>query len=198
MTKEELLYRGTLNADDTVRREVFNTYLPLLHGICLRYVKSSEEADDVVQEGFIKIFTKIESFTWKGKGSFIGWMRRVVVNTAINHYRKASKDDFVEINNDLNGVSDEYFDDDASESLFETVTNSGITDADLIEMLQELPEQFKVVFNLFAIEGYKHKDIAEMLGVPINTSISRYTRAKEKLRKSILKKIENKEIFKNA
>lgn len=191
MTTEELLYRGCLNGDEAVMHEVFRRYLPTLHGTCLRYVDHVDEADDLVQEGFIKIFSNIEKFQYKGEGSFSAWMKRIVVNTAINHYHKTEKNKHIsyEEGNVFDTVNE------GSENMFELIRNAGVTDDDLVHMIQELPEQFRVVFNLFAIENYQHHEIAEMLNIPLNTSLTRYARAKDKLKKTVLQAVKKREVL---
>ena len=159
--------------DRKAQKELYDVYSPVLFGICIRYSKSSTDAEDILQEGFVKIFTKINNF--KGDGSFEGWMRRIIVNTAISHYHKNKKHndnyDITEINEtDVDGYSynsDEY------------------TKEELLSVIDNLPAGYKMVFNLYAIEGYKHKEIGEMLNINANTSKSQYSRAKEKIREKL-------------
>jgi len=191
MITEELLYRGCLNGDNAIQQTVFRQYLPLMHGTCLRYVQHAEEADDLVQEGFIKVFSNVDKFSYKGEGSFVAWMKRIVVNTAINHYHKNVKNKHLSYDElDVAECSSR-----SGEDLFEIIRNAGVTDSHLVAMIQELPEQFRVVFNLFAVENYSHHEIAEMLNIPKNTSLTRYSRAKEKLKKTILQAVKKSEVM---
>ena len=141
-------------------------------GVCLRYCDCSEEAEDVVQNGFISIFENIESF--KGTGSLEGWIRKIMVNTALTHIRKNKK---LKQNIELDSV----------EFMLPSNMDSGDSFAvkDLLKIIQTLPLGFKTVFNLYAIEGYSHREIAEMLNISESTSKSQYSRAKVHLQKLI-------------
>jgi RNA polymerase sigma factor (sigma-70 family) len=152
------------------QKMLYDKYSPLLLGICLRYAGSMDEAEDILQDSFLRIFNNIDEYS--GKGSFKGWLRRIVVNTAITHYHSNMKfrhyvdiEDFVA--NETGGSSFE-------ESLYSS--------EELYLVLNELPAGYRMVFNLYAVEGYKHKEIAEILNIEINTSKSQYSRAKESIR----------------
>ena len=138
----------------------------------MRYALSTDEAQDILQDGFIKILKQINQF--ENKGSFEGWIKRIMVNTAITNYRKNLKHynqfDIDDIHNDVNSVS---------------MFNSDFTHEELLNLIRELPKGYRVIFNLYAIEGYKHKEIAEMLDIDITTSKSQYSRAKKALRKKM-------------
>ena len=141
-------------------------------GVCLRYVNDRETARDLLQDGFVKIFTSIGSFS--GIGSFEGWMRKIFVNCALEYLRKS---DVLREATDLDNTA-ELVNADSS-------AISDISAAELMNMVKELPAGFRTVFNLFAIEGYSHKEIAEMLDITDSTSRSQYTRAKQLLQKKI-------------
>lgn len=173
MTDLEKIIERCKNYDRKAQKELYDVYSPILLGICIRYSKSRQEAEDILQDGFIKILTKINDF--KGDGSFEGWMKRIVVNTAISHFHKNKKHneiyDIDEINEtDIKGHS---------------FGSSDFTKEELLNVINSLPEGYKVVFNLYAIEGYKHKEIADMLNINQNTSKSQYSRAKDKLRQKL-------------
>ena len=157
------------------QRELYDIYSPVLFGICLRYSNSKTDAEDILQEGFIKIFTKINNFS--DKGSFEGWMKRIVVNTAISHYHKNKKHNEV------------YDIDEIKETQVETYKFDDIefTREELFNTIERLPEGYKLIFNLYAIEGYKHKEIAKKLNISENTSKSQYSRAKNKIREMLEK-----------
>jgi RNA polymerase sigma-70 factor (ECF subfamily) len=141
----------------------------------MRYAGDKAEAEDILQDCFIKIFFSINDFS--GTGSFMGWLRKVAVNTAITHYHK-------NIRNRYNVDVEEYM-------LVETGPASFrddlFTSEELYMVLNELPTGYRMVFNLYAVEGYKHKEIAEMLGIDTNTSKSQYSRAKAVLREKLEK-----------
>jgi RNA polymerase sigma-70 factor (ECF subfamily) len=141
-------------------------------GVCLRYADSPEEAQDLLQDGFIKVFERLGSF--KATGSLEGWIKKVMVNTALDNFRKRKHErDNVEIN-----VNDAY--NNTYEEAHDTISAK-----ELLGIIQKLPAGFRTVFNLFAIEGYSHKEISEMLGITESTSKSQYSRARTHLQKTI-------------
>ena len=156
---------------------LYKKYAPLMLGVCYRYSKTKDEAEDVLQEGFIKVFQKIKSF--EGKGSFEGWMRRIMVNTAINNYKANNKhyyhDDIDKDNNNLK--TDDPL-------LFEFDDN--VSKLQVVKLIQELPAGYQMVFNLYVIEGLTHQEIANELEVSINTSKSQLSKARKWLRNRIL------------
>ena len=162
---------------------LYDKYAAKMMGVCFRYSKTKDEAEDVLQEGFIKVFQKIKSF--EGKGSFEGWMRRIMVNTAINNYKANIKHyyhDDVDQDNNINLKTDDTlpfeFDDNVSK-------------LQIVKLIQELPAGYQLVFNLYVIEGLTHQEIAEELEVSINTSKSQLYKARKWLRNKIL---ENKKV----
>ena len=157
------------------QRELYDVYSPVLFGICLRYSNSKADAEDILQEGFTKIFTKINHFS--DKGSFEGWMKRIVVNTAISHYHKNKK------HNEVYDI-DEVKETEVEGYKFDDIE---FTREELFNTIERLPEGYKLIFNLYAIEGYKHKEIAKKLNISENTSKSQYSRAKSKIRKMLEK-----------
>jgi len=146
--------------------KLYEQYAGLLLGICMRYTEDKSEAEDVLQEGFLKIFEHIKEY--QGKGSFEGWMRKIMVNTAITHFHKHKKHYY---HSELDDVHE-------NELQVDITPDSEIAVQELQALLQEMPEGYKMVFNLFAVEGYKHKEIAEQLNIDENTSKSQYLRAK--------------------
>ena len=147
-------------------------YSPVLMGICMRYAHTSDEAEDILQDSFVKILKQIIKF--EKKGSFEGWMKRIVVNTAITNYRK-------NIKRYNQGESDDYNSKFHSTSMYD----SDFTHEELLNIIKELPEGYRVIFNLYAIEGYKHKEIAELLEIDVATSKSQYSRAKKSIRQKM-------------
>lgn len=135
-----------------------------MYAVCLRYAGSSEEAEDILQEGFIKVFKKIDSF--RGDGSFEGWMRRIFVNTAIEHFRRKRY---------LMPVTEK------EENSMEGKYSSALDDLgakDIMALVQELSPGYRTVFNMYVVEGYTHKEIADILGISEGTSKSQLSRAK--------------------
>ncbi|GET32238.1 DNA-directed RNA polymerase sigma-70 factor [Prolixibacter bellariivorans] len=145
-----------------------------MYGVCLRYSKDATEAEDNLQEGFIRVFTKIDQFGFKG--SFEGWMRRIMVNTSLEKFRKQNK---------LYPVEDitVYEGKQLSEDLLAQITAD-----ELLKLVQELPARYRMVFNLYAIEGYSHKEIGDMMGISEGTSKSNLSRARVILQKKVYEK----------
>jgi RNA polymerase sigma-70 factor (ECF subfamily) len=143
-----------------------------MYGVCLRYSKDATEAEDNLQDGFIRVFTKINQYGFKG--SFEGWMRRIMVNTSLEKFRK---------NNHLYPVEDMMI----FESIqYEEDTLSAISADDLLKMIQELPPRYRMVFNLYAIEGYTHQEIAKTMEINEGTSKSNLSRARVILQKKVI------------
>ena len=153
------------------QKALFERFAPKMLTVCLRYSKDQEQAEDILQDGFMKVFGNLTKF--KGSGSFEGWMRRIFVNTAIEHYRK--KNNTYEI----------------QEAHEEGVTNKDLTALDklaaddIVKLISELPNGYRTVFNLFAIEGFSHKEIAGMLKISEGTSKSQFARSKAWLQEKI-------------
>jgi RNA polymerase sigma-70 factor (ECF subfamily) len=168
MSIDELIVEGIIAQNRNAQRTVFDRYKSIMMGICMRYCKSRDEAEDVMMEGFMTIFS--EAHTFRKDGAFEHWMKRIMVNTAINNYRKNLK---------------HYFHSDIDEIDERTMIRSDVTEnysaKDLMKVMQELPEGYKVVFNLYAVEGYKHKEIARMLGITVGTSKSQLSKARKML-----------------
>lgn len=151
------------------QRALFDKFAPKMLAVCQRYLRNNQEAEDVLQDGFVKVFQKIVDF--KMEGSLEGWIRRIVVNTALDTIRKNKKllDDIqVEEVQYKVSFTDHQFD--------------GMDLAQLMKLINEMPDGYRIVFNMFAIEGYSHKEIADTLGVTENTSKSQYSRARAFLR----------------
>jgi RNA polymerase sigma factor (sigma-70 family) len=146
-------------------------YSSQMFGVCLRYAGSKEDAQDVLHEAFLKIFEKIEQF--EARGSFEGWIRRIMVNTALEKYRNQYK--LVRMQDDGREY-DSVSSDDFTES---------ITVSELLLMIRELTPQYRMVFNLYAIEGYSHKEIGEMLNISEGTSKSNLSRARDILQQKV-------------
>ena len=142
-----------------------------MFGICLRYASDYHSAEDILQDGFVKVFRNIRKF--RGDGSLEGWVRRIFVNTAIEQYRKSAKK-YCFTSLDL--VTANSFED---EKLLHFEHN------DLLALVQQLPDGYRLVFNLYSIEGYTHEEIAQKLNVKVGTSKSQLARAKKYLRKLI-------------
>jgi len=171
MTDEQIV-NGCIQKNALAQEFLYKKFSRKMMGVCLRYSDSQEEAEDVVQNGFISVFENIVSF--KGTGSLEGWVRKIMTNTALTNIRKNKK---LKQNIALENV--EY----ALASVSFTDENFAVKD--LLKIIQTLPPGFRTVFNLYAIEGYSHKEIGDMLDISEGTSKSQYSRAKAHLQKII-------------
>lgn len=156
------------------QRALFDKYARKMLGVCMRYAKDSEQAEDILQDGFVKVFNKLKDF--KNEGSLEGWVRRIMVNTALDQIRKNAK-----TMGDMN-IDDVGYKIENNDFMLENLMAE-----DLMKMVQAMPEGYKVVFNMFAIEGYSHSEIADTLGISENTSKSQYSRARAYLRERLEK-----------
>lgn len=154
------------------RKEVYEHYAPSMMALCRRYVSDADDAKDVLQEGFLKIFTEIGQFS--GKGAFGGWVRKIFVNTALDYMRKKNRLKEKELLTDFQYEQQEQIPD------IENVAAD-----DLMHCIAELPDAYRTVFNLFAVEGFRHQEIAEMLSIPESTSRSYFFRARRLLQESV-------------
>lgn len=171
---DETLVKKCVSGNDKAYREFFDRFSPIMMGVALRYMKDTALAEDVLQEGFIKVFNNLHRF--EHKGSLEGWVRRIIVNTALDHIRKYKKEQSnLELDN----------------SHFEVVQKSEVISElqaeVLLNIVKELPDGYRIVFNMYAIEGYSHKEIAKQLKISENTSKSQYSRANTLLRKLLEK-----------
>ncbi len=171
MNETELITK-CLNNDTSAQSRLYSRFAPKMFGVCLRYADDYETAKDYLQEAFISVFTMLH--TYSGNGSFEGWIRRIVVNTALQNLRKNSIIDY----------KYELTDVDFSEFQTEHIIES-ISAGELVNIIATLPKGFRTVFNLYAIEGYSHKEIAEMLDISEEGSRSQYSRARKSLQKMI-------------
>ena len=163
-TDKELIER-CLENDPRAQEFLYKQFSRRMYGVCLRFARNTLEADDILQEGFIKVFTFLKDF--RQEGSLEGWIRRTIVNTAINYY-----------NSKQNEWKETSIDKAESYQSVTEDTLDKISTADLLNIIHELPEGYRMVFNLYIIEGYNHQEIAEMLHISENTSKSQLSRAR--------------------
>ncbi len=165
------LVTACIKQDRKAQRDLYERFAPVMHTVCLRYVKNTAEAEDVLLKGFMKVFQNIKSF--RQEGSIEGWIRRIVVNEALMYIRR-NKTMYLEVDID-----------EAHEA--KTVRVDHLVEQDLMRLVQSLPLGYSTVFNLFVIEGYAHQEIADMLNISEGTSKSQLSRAKQVLRNLIIK-----------
>lgn len=178
MSLSELI-QGCLEKNTKSQEQLYQLYAGKLFSVCLKYSRSYVEAEDNLQDGFLIIFDKIEQY--KFAGSFDGWAKRVMINNVLQQYRKTT---FLELVNDV-------VDDTSIE-----IDDENISLEFLLKIIQELPDRYRLVFNLYVMDDYSHKEIAEMLGITIGTSKSNLARAKMSLKEKIDKSQEK--IFPSA
>ncbi len=175
--KEMAFVKKCLNNDKTSQELLYRRNAAKMLGVCLRYSRNKMDAEDILQEGFIKVFRYLKNF--KGKGSLEGWIKRIIINTAINYYKANLKhtgqQDITDYSKDVN-LKNEIIDE--------------LTINELLEYIRKLPEGYRMVFNLSVIEGYSHKEVAEKLNISLNTSKTQLFRARRALRQMIIKQNE--------
>lgn len=174
--QQDQLIQKVIDGDSKAQKVFYDQFSRKMYGVALRYARDRDEANDILQEGFIKIFNNLSSF--RSEGSLEGWVRRTIVNTAINYYKK-----------NLKHVHQADFE---MAMIFEESDVVSIVDQlsaeDLLRKIQEMPDGYRTVFNLNVIEGYTHKEIGDMLNISENTSKSQLARA----RAFMQKRLENK------
>ena len=180
MNTDEQIIVGCLEGKRKSFSLLFKIYAPVMLGVCMRYCKNRIDAEDVMQDGFIKVFSQIHKF--RREGSFEGWIKRIMINAAIDNYQTNLKHAFHEDVSEIDQTTllSDYpgEDDDLPEEM-------KIPHDKLMEMIQELPDGYRMVFNLFAIENYNHKEIALLLGISENTSKTQLLKARKALRNKI-------------
>jgi len=173
------ILKGCLKGDRKSQEQLYKMFSKRMFGLCLQYADNYDDASDILQEGFIKVFRKMDQFS--GKGSFEGWMRRIMINTALERYR--SQMHLYPLTE--NSISkDELF----HEEVFENLSSQ-----DLVKLVQGLSPRYRMVFNMYAIEGYSHKEIAETMGITVGTSKSNLSRARDILQEKVKKYYGNSE-----
>ena len=176
---ENDLIQGCIDGDRQMQELLYKRYASKMYGVCLRYVANADDANDILQEGFIKVFKNLDKF--RREGSFEGWIRRIFVNTAIEQFRKKIK---------LYNV------DEVQENTLEDKELSALdllATKDILNIVNELSPGYKAVFNLHVIEGFSHKEIADALGITEGTSKSQLARAKGVLKKIVETKLKTNE-----
>ena len=168
MEKEFTLIQNCLQNKKDAIDTMYQQFAPKMFALCIRYAKDRSEAEDILQEGFIKVFNSLQKYS--GNGSFEGWLRKIFVNTALNWIR-SNKMYFEDITNI------EY----STDSVFNNKIIEEISTNEILELINELPKGYKLIFNLYVIEGYKHKEIAEKLNISESTSKSQLLKARKAL-----------------
>lgn len=172
MPRTKELIKGCQKGDRKSQYELYQKFSSGMMAVALRYSKSTQEAEDILQEGFIKIFDNISKF--RGESSIGYWIKRIIINTALNHQRsKLYLYPMVDVEDVQQGVN--------------SLSVDSLAVEDLMDLVQDLPTGCQVIFNLYAIEGYQHKEIGEQLGISVGTSKSQYSRARKILMEQLEK-----------
>jgi RNA polymerase sigma factor (sigma-70 family) len=172
LNEPELIQQCLAN-QAAAQKQLYDTYKSKMMGVVLRYVRHREDADDIFQEAFIRVFKNLH--TLSERQALGGWIKMIVVNTAINHYQANKK---FKLDKEVEALLD------SSDDSFPKVLSS-LYAADLLKLVQKLPDAYRLVFNLYVIDGYKHSEIADLLHVSESTSRSTLARAKEKIRNQL-------------
>ena len=172
----EKVIEGCIKNKRKAQIELYNQYAPSLLALSVRYVSDKSEAEDILQESFLKILKNIKEY--KGKGHFENWMKKIVVNTAITHFHREKKHYY---HDEIESVQD-------FELPFQFTPDKELEMKELNELLKTMPDGYRIIFNLFAIEGYKHNEIAEQLNIEESTSRTQYLRAKNWIIKEMKKR----------
>lgn len=168
---------GCVKGERRFQELLYHTYASKMFAVCLRYANEYAGAEDLLQDGFVKVFKNIEKF--RGEGSFEGWIRRIFVNNSIEHFRKKANMYVVQ---ETEALTYEYYDDNAVQKLMKD---------DLMKIIQSLSVGYRTIFNLYVIEGYSHKEISEMLNITEGTSKSQLARARYLLQKKVMEVMPN-------
>jgi len=172
---EESIIKGCLQKDPLAQRELYNQFSSKMLSVCYRFAQNREDAEDMLQEGLVKVFSQIHTF--QNKGAFEGWIRRIIVHTCINFLKRNKKfSDHVDIENAF------YL------QVKEESIASIMQAKQVIDCIRLLPIGYRTVLNLYAIEGYSHKEVGELLDIGESTSRSQYTRAKVMLENILIQK----------
>lgn len=167
--------------DRQAQKLLYEQFAPRMFAICMRYSKNRMEAEDLLHEGFIKIFTKIEQF--RNTGPFEGWMRRIIVNNILEYFRKNKNINHVDVKN----IPPDLLEDDHENQEDETPDINYI-----MQLVNELPDRYRMVFNLYVVEGFSHEEIAKEMEISVGTSKSNLSRARQWIKDRISKRVTNK------
>ena len=167
------MLQGVLRGDAAATERLYRTYVRYLSALCSRYITDDEDIKDVLQEAFLKIFSSLDTFEYRGEGSLKGWMARIVLNETLQFVRNQTRNNMAEFDEQVADVADE------------DMETEDIPTEMLYRFIRELPAGYRTVFNLYVVEGKSHKEIAEQLGIKVNTSASQLFKAKAMLAQRI-------------
>lgn len=175
-TDDESLIAGCVNGKRSAQHDLYRKYSPVMMAVCMRYARSRDEAEDMLQEAFLKIFQNIRSY--RGDGSFEGWMKRIMINHSLNYYRKHKRLPFFE---DLEHIDEREIMQQNEPSVQDTPVSADT----ILALIRTLPPGYRLVFNMFVIDEYNHKEIADALKISENTSKTQLLKARRMLQKKL-------------
>lgn len=169
---ESDLIKGCIEGNRRMQEELYTRFASKMYAVCLRYANNANDAQDLLQEGFIKVYKNLHRF--RAEGSFEGWIRRVFVNTSIEHFRRKATQLAIVSEREENSIEDS-----------DVSALDNLAEKDIINLIQELSPGYRTVFNLYVVEGYSHREIGDILGISEGTSKSQLARAKGILQKKV-------------
>ncbi len=184
MTENELI-AGCIRQDRACQEALYKRFYGKMMGVCLRYAKNRDEASDMLQEGFIKVFTSLRNFSFKG--SFEGWVRRIIVNTAVDHLRR-NKHEYMIVSTVYAREGDVP---DPAEEVEEDNLMNNLSEEEILHAVSQLSPAYRTVFNLYVMENFPHKEIADQLGISEGTSKSNLAKARFQLKKNLFNLIKH-------
>jgi RNA polymerase sigma-70 factor (ECF subfamily) len=179
------LVNGCVRNDRKCQQQVYKMFYSKMMGVCMRYASDSDQAKDILQDGFIKLFGNLSKYSFEG--SFEGWVRRIMVNTAIDYFRKSRSNNVLLLpdEGDIEKIQEDVEEDDYELEVEEPIE---YTMDDVVGAMQQLSPAYRAVFNLFVVENLAHQDIADKLGISVGTSKSNFAKAKKNIRKILVNK----------
>ncbi len=181
MLSDSDIAKGCLQKKHSAQKELYDRYSKKMHAVCRRYLSDKDMIKDVLQEGFIKVFNNIEKY--RGDGPLEGWIRRIIVNTTLTSIRNAKSSIFTQL---AEQEEDEYDNAQTDDNDDESIFNGNFSESDLLKAIEGLPDNYRIVFNLFCLENHSHKEISEMLSIKEESSRTRLNRARAILQEKIL------------
>jgi len=179
MMSDQIIIEGCIKGKRKAYNMLYKRFAPLMLGICMRYARDRSEAEDILQDGFIKVFSNISRF--RREGSFEGWIRRIMVNTSIDHFHKQRSVIIPSSYDTIGELEEPGYDEDKNAKYLEIDISHDM----LLNIIRALPAGYNMVFNLYVIEDYSHKEIAEALGISISPSKTQLSKARKAIQKKI-------------
>ncbi|HOY38672.1 MAG: sigma-70 family RNA polymerase sigma factor [Bacteroidales bacterium] len=191
MMSDQEIIKGCIKSHSDAQAALYNRYAPVLRGICMRYTGNKDDAEDVLHDSLIKALMAMKQY--KGNGSFEGWLKRIAMNTCISYINGKNKSGVSSVNRVVENEADDPEETEGNQGLIERFLNSGIEKSDLLQAVAGLPDGYRMVLNMYVIDGMPHHEIAAQLGISINTSKSQLSRARNLLKSRLLGMIQNNE-----